>query len=174
MQLRGWLLAALILPLSMQQAHADDPLRHPSIQLFLQICVATHGQPAGVAYEAAKSSFTELPQTETWKYLADRPGKAWRGKVRGATYAIASEPSGLCTVAVHSGEATEVRAAVEAWLPPPESGVSVKKEQVPQTDPGLETTSYELRGGEVHERWILTISTASDSSLRALLTWSGL
>ncbi len=94
--------------------------------------------------------------------------------MQGKAYAVESEPNGVCTLAVHEGDPAEIRAAVEAWLPSPKSGLSVSKQEAPPTDAGLQTTNYEFRGGKVAERWVLTVSSVRESSLRALLSWSRL
>jgi hypothetical protein len=151
----------------------DDPEHNPSMQLFLEACASTYAYEPRVA-EAMKSlSFSELAGTDADKYLLGQPGRAWVGTIDTNRYGVAVQPNGLCTVFVHAGDATQLQSAVEAWLPPEDLGISVKKMDL-TTQPALPTTSYELLGGQVRERWVVTISTDPASPLRAMLSWTRL
>lgn len=107
------------------------------------------------------------------RYLPGKPGKAWRGPDDSMPYAVTVQPNGLCTVFVFAGDVEQLQVDIDRGLPPESSGIKVATEDL-TTSPELKTTSYELHGGEVRERWVITISSNPDSPLRALLSWNRL
>lgn len=143
------------------------------MQLFLQACAIPYAHLELVAKQVKDLGFAELDTFAASTYLGGTSGRVWQGVFQSRHYAIAVRPEQLCTVIAHDGDPRDVKTAVESWLPPPDSGISVKQEIIPS--PGeLETTAYELRGGKVAERWVLTISNSPQSQIRAMLSWSHL
>lgn len=165
------LLIALLLP-GLAGA-ANGPLKDPAIQLFLEACAVTYAHEAAVEKVVAEKGFQEMAGTDALRYLARNPGRAWAGEIDTGRYAVTLQPNGLCTVFVHSGDATQLQAAVEAWLPPAATGVKVTKQDLGASG-SLHTTAYELRGGKVRERWVITLSDEPNSKLRALFSWNAL
>jgi hypothetical protein len=151
----------------------DDPGQHPLIQTFLNACAVTYAHAAGVADFAKANGFDEIRGGDAESYLGGQSGRVWRGQIAGGTYAIALNPNGLCSVVAHQGDAKQVLTAVESWLPPRESGISVTKQTSDARDDKI-TTSYQLRGAEVREQWVVTISSNPASRIRAILSWNRL
>jgi len=164
-------LGALLIPL--MASGAEEPLKDPTIRLFLQICAATYAHTPEVAQVAEEAGLDELPGREAIRFLAGHPGRAWRGAIDARTYAVAVEPNGLCSVFAFTGDAAKLQAAVEASLPPASTGIVVQREDLTMR-PDLKSTSYELRGGKVQERWVVTIATDPAAPLRAILSWNRL
>ena len=164
-------IVALIVP-SLAWA-VDDPKQHASIQLFLKACAITYAHETQVANVMTELGFSEIAEAAADQYLVGRPGRAWRGMIDSNAYGVAIQPNGLCTVFVHAGDATQIQSAVESWLPPASSDITLKTEDL-TTQPGLKTTAYELRGGKVQERWVVTISSGLTPPVRALLSWNRL
>lgn len=151
----------------------DRGSRDPSIQLFLRVCAIPYAHAELVEREIREFGFTEIHGADAEWYLDGAPGRVWAGTIHSKRYAIALHPETLCTVIAHDGDSTEIKAAVKSWLPPPDSGVSVRTEAMPSPE-GLDTTLYELKGGNVQERWIVTTSTDPASPTKAMLSWSRL
>jgi hypothetical protein len=162
-----------ILLLPLQAARAEGPSNDPVIQLFLQACAATYAHAHQVASVATNFGFTEISGADAEQYLAGQSGMAWRGLIESKPYAVTVLTNGLCTVFVHEGDPEQIRSAVESWLPPASLGIVVTREDL-SGSPNTTTISYELRGGKVKERWVVTTSSNPSSSLRAVLSWNRL
>jgi hypothetical protein len=155
-------------------ARAADPAsREPTIQLFLQVCATSYAHAELVETGVRLFGLREVFGESAEFYLRGAQGRVWAGIVESKRFAVALRPEVLCTVIAHDGSGPEIRAAVESWVPPPESGIAVKKDVVP-SPANLESTSYELRGGKVRERWMITISSDPNSHTRAMLSWGPL
>ena len=141
--------------------------------VFLQACAIPYTHLAQVEAEVRDLGFAEVTGDAATRYLGGATGRVWSGTYKARRFVVALRPEILCTVIALDGEAASIKAAVESWLPPSESGVSFKKQTIPAPAP-LETTSYELRGGKVRERWVVTTSSDSASQTRAMLSWSRL
>jgi len=165
------ILAALLAASGVQGA--DGASQEPTIKLFLQACAIPYTHLELVEEEVHDLGFAELHGEAAKAYLGGARGRVWAGKLQSKRYAVALRPEVLCTVIAHDGSSAEIKAGVEAWLPPPNLGVSVKSEVTPVSD-SLETTVYELRGGKLQERWVVTISSDPASETRAMLSWSRL
>lgn len=152
---------------------SEDASQNLAIQLFIQACVVTYAHAPEVESVVAKFGLTEIAGADAQQYLVGQPGRAWRGSVNLDPYAVTLLPNGLCTVFVHAGDTTQIHSAVESWLPPTSSGIAISRENL-SSRPDLTTTAYELRGGQVQERWVITISSDPNSSLRAVLSWNRL
>ena len=152
---------------------ADEGSREPTIQLFLQICAVSYAHTELVEDGVRLFGLRELHGDSAKFYLRTDQGRVWAGTVQSKRFAVALRPAALCTVIAHDGSGPEVKAAVESWMPPPESGIGVKKEVMP-SPANLETVSYELRGGKVRERWLISISSDPASHTRAMLSWAPL
>lgn len=144
-----------------------------TIQFFLRACVSSYAHAEIVESEVKSRGFSELHGTVASKYLDGASGRVWEGTIRSRRFAVALRPEALCSVIALDGSALEIKAAVESWLPPPGSGISVKR-QVTSAPGGIETTVFELRGARVQERWVVTTSTDPASQMRAILSWSRL
>jgi hypothetical protein len=166
------LLVCTCLPVAVVAA-VDDPGADPGVQLFLQACATTYAHPAEVAKVAAKFGLTEVPASDAQQYLMSKRGRAWRGTIKSKAYAVTALDIGLCTVLLYDGDAARIQAGVASWLPPDGAGVAVKRADI-SAPPGLSTVNYELRGGNVQERWVVTISSDPSSKVRAMLSWSRL
>jgi hypothetical protein len=152
---------------------ADEGRDDPTMSLFLQACAIPYTHTQLVETELRKLGFNELQADLAKPYLGGAPGKAWAGLFQARRFIVALRPESLCTVIAFDGDSSAIKAAVESWLPPPESGVTAKK--LPgQAPPGLETATYELRGGKVRERWVVTVSSDPASQTKAMLSWSRL
>jgi hypothetical protein len=154
-------------------ADADNSPEKSAIQVFLQSCAATYAHESEVEKVARELGMVEVPADEKGEYLKGNPGSVWRGSDSSMPYAVAVQPNGLCTVFVFAGDAKEIQKDVEWWLPPESTGIKVTKEELSSSH-DLKTTAYELRGGKVRERWVITISSNPSSELRALLSWNRL
>lgn len=152
---------------------SDDHGQHAPIQLFLKACAITYAHESQVSSALTELGFTELKGVDADQYLLGKPGRAWYGMIESNPYGVALQPNGLCTVFVHVGNASQIQSAVETWLPPASTGISVKKEDL-TAQPGLKTTAYELRGGKVRERWVVSIADDPASPVRALISWNKL
>lgn len=126
-----------------------------------------------VQREIRDLGFREVQGVDASKYLGGASGRVWAGTIQSKRYVVALRPEVLCTVIAHDGNSAEIKAAVKSWLPPPNSGVSVRTETFPSNE-ALETTVYELRGGKVQERWVVTTSSDPSSATKAMLSWSRL
>jgi len=153
----------------------DDPGQHPAVQLFLNACASSYAHLEQVASETAKVGLKELSSSEagSYSYLVGTSGRAWRGNVGNDSYVVALAPERLCCVVVHQGDAKAIFSGLESWLPPKDSGVSIKK-RVSAVRDGTTTTSYQLYGGEVHEQWVITTSSNPASPIRAIISWNRL
>jgi hypothetical protein len=152
---------------------ADEGREDPTMPLFLQACATPYAHSQLVEPEVRKLGFNELQDDLAKRYLGGAPGKAWAGVFQARRFIIALRPESLCTVIAFDGDASAIKAAVESWLPPPESGVAAQR--LPSQAPsGLETTAYELSGGKVRERWVVTVSSDPASQTKAMLSWSRL
>lgn len=165
------LLGACLAP--MQTEGAESALQKSPMSLFLQACAATYAHTSEVERVMKEIGLGEITGTEAQQYLQGNAGKAWRGSDTSTPYAVTVQPNGLCTVFIFAGDADQLQKDLDWWLPPKSTGIKVTIEDL-TTSPELKTTSYELRGGKVRERWVITISSNPNSSLRALLSWSPL
>ena len=168
---RAFILVALLVAAGARGA--DGASQEPTIQLFLQACAIPYTHLALVEMEVRDLGFAELAGGIARQYLGGSPGRAWAGRIQSKRFVVALRPEVLCTVIAHDGTPGDIKAAVESWLPSPSAGVSVTKEVAPSSG-ALETTMYELRGGKVQERWVVTISSEPSSETRAMLSWSRL
>jgi len=165
------LLAALLA--SSGTSGAEKASLEPTIQLFLQACATSYAHAELVESGVRSFGLREISGDAASGYLGGASGRVWAGLVESKRFVVALRPEVLCSVVAHDGSGAEIKAAVESWLPPSSSGISVKKDLLP-SPANLETTSYELRGGKVRERWLVTISSDPDSSTRAMLSWGPL
>lgn len=152
---------------------ADEGRDDPTMPLFLQACAIPYTHIQLVEAEVRKLGFNELQDDLAKRYLGGAPGKAWAGLFQTRRFIVALRPEALCTVIAFDGDASAIKSAVESWLPPPESGVTATK-QPGQASGDLETATYELRGGKVRERWVVTVSRDPNSQTKAMLSWSRL
>jgi len=165
---------ALLFLALLSQAQADDaPQELTPAQVFLQVCATTYGRTAQVEALVQRLSLNQLPESEAEEFLDGKSGKAWSGSIGGNVYTVVSEQSGLCSLFVFSGDPADIRASVASWLPPESTGITVSEEALPSPS-HLETIAYELRGGKVSERWVITTPTEASSSLKGILSWSRL
>jgi hypothetical protein len=156
------------------RAYADDDASGEStIELFLRICAIPYAHLELVEREVKSLGFTELQGIDASSYLDGASGRVWTGAIESRRCTIAVRPEVLCTLAAHDGDATAIKAAVESWLPPDGSGITVTRDAIPSPGP-LETAVFELRGGKVRERWLITTSSDPASEIRALLSWNPL
>ena len=164
-------LCALLTPLA--SIGEDNSTNKSPIKLFLQVCAATYAHASQVDKAAIDIGLNEITGNEAKQYLMNNPGKVWKGLDNSLPYAVTLMPNGLCTVLVYKGDAEDIQKSVDWWLPPEATGIVVKKEEIP-SPLNLTTTAYELRGGKVNERWVITISSDPNSQLRAMLSWNKL
>lgn len=150
---------------------SDDPGKDYAIQLFLQACVSSYSHAAQVAAEARKMDLSEVKGDAAARYLNGQSGRVWYGENDSGVFAVSLLGNGLCTVFVHEGDGARIRAGFESWLPPSGSGISVSKENI-QSPPGVVTTAFTMRGGKVNEQWILTVASAPEAPLRAIMSYA--
>ncbi|MCL4781274.1 MAG: hypothetical protein KJ049_13870 [Gammaproteobacteria bacterium] len=150
---------------------ADDPGKDFSIQLFLQACVSSYSHASQVAAQSKAMGLAEIKGDAAASYLSGKSGRVWFGQNESGAFAVSLLREGLCSVFVHKGDGERIRAGFESWLPPPDSGITVASENI-QSPPGLTTTAYTLRGGKVKEQWVLTIASAPESQLRAIMSYA--
>jgi hypothetical protein len=150
------------------------PSNVPFVKVFLTACVTSYAKPAAVAEQAQLLGLTEIEGAVADSYLTGRAGKAWQGQIEQNIYAITLLADGSCSVFAQEGDAKQLREAVESWLPPAESGISIAREQVAAPQ-GLQSFRYVLHGGNVHEEWTLTVCMVDlPNPLRAIVTYRGL
>ncbi len=160
----------LIAPLAFAEEKGSED---PSVQLFLQTCAATYAHEHLVEIAVARFGLAEIKDADADQYLAGHSGRAWRGIIASHPYAVSLLSNGLCSVFVHEGEPAQIIAAVESWLPPASVAITVTKEPIP-SPPNVTTMSYEMRGGKVQERWVISSSGDPASWIKAILSWSRL
>ncbi len=151
-------------------AAADDPGKDFPIQLFLQGCVSSYARESEVASQSMRMGLTEIKGEAASKYLNNQLGRVWRGVVDAKEYAVAFLQNRTCTVFVHNGNGARIRAGVESWLPPADTGIEVTRTNL-QAPAGLTSVAYFMRGGKINEQWVLTIASSPDASLRAMITY---
>jgi hypothetical protein len=150
------------------------PSKDPFVQAFLTACVASYSEPAAVAKEAKHLRYEEVTGEAANRYLSGHPGRVWVRREPTNAYAISLLTDGSCSVFVQEGDAEHLQAAVESWLPPPQSRIAVAKEQLAAPE-GLRTFRYTMRGGKVREEWTLTLCVMNlRDPLRAIITYRGL
>lgn len=152
---------------------AESGISAPTMELFLQACAIPYTHAVLVEKEMQLVGFNEIAGTAASGYLAGIPGRVWLGTFKSRRYAIALYPEVGCSVIAHDGTAAEIRAEVQSWLPPPNIGIKLTTHILPPQG-SLETTNYEMRGGKMQERWVVTVSTDPASQIRAILSWSRL
>ncbi|MGY1426501.1 NMCC_0638 family (lipo)protein [Lysobacter sp. A289] len=166
-------IAAVSLSVLTHSAHAS-PSTDPFVKIFLSACVVSHAQPAAVSEEAQRLGLKEIEDEVADRYLVELPGRAWRGDVDGNTYAVAVRFDGSCSVFVQEGNVEQLQEAIESWLPPAGSGISIARDQ-PSAPQGLQSFRYVMQGRRVHEEWLLTVSHVDlPLPLRAIVTYRGL
>jgi hypothetical protein len=165
------LVSCIALLISSSAVAGDSPSKVFPVQLFLQACVSSYAQVDAVSSRSKKMSLSEITGDPATKYLKGRSGRVWYGQNVSGAYAVSLLDNGLCSVFVHAGDAAQLRSAFESWLPPEETGITVAKEAIPAS-PGLTSTSYMLRGGNVRETWVLTVASAPEVALRAVMSYA--
>lgn len=149
---------------------ADDPGKDFPIQLFLQGCVSSYARESEVAAQSIRMGLAEVKGEAASKYLNHQPGRVWRGVVDAKEYAVALVQNRICTVFIHNGNGARIRAGVESWLPPTDSGIVVTRKDL-EAPAGLTSVAYLMRGGKIKEQWVLTVASATDTPLRAMITY---
>jgi len=157
---------------SVTSASDDAGMDYP-IQLFLRACVSSYSHTEQVAAEAQKMGLDEISGDAASNYLNGRSGRVWYGKNESGAVAVSLLSNGLCTVFMHNGDEERIRAGVESWLPPVGLGIHVSRENL-ASPKGLTTTAFTMTGGKVREQWVLTIASAPESPLRAMLSYRSL
>jgi hypothetical protein len=153
-------------------ALADDPGGDFSVQLFLKTCVTSFAYAPKVALEAQAMGLDELTGNKADKYLGGQHGRVWYVENNSGAFALTLLRAGLCTVIVHDGDGERIRAGFESWLPPSDSGITVKTEDI-SSQPGLTSTSYTIHGGKINEMWTLSVSSIPESRIRAIMSYEG-
>jgi hypothetical protein len=143
------------------------------MELFLTACAVSYAHEELLLPEMRTRGFRELPTDTAKRYLGGYEGRAWAGTVRAKRFVVALMPDKGCTVIAHDGEIGQIKAAVESWVPSASTGISTKIERGAPRGM-VQTTGYELRGGNVRERWVVTVSSDPASEIKALLSWSPL
>lgn len=156
-------------------AVADDTeVQEPATELFFTACADSYTHEQLLVPQMRERGFTELPAEEAARYLGGMEGRAWDGVLRAKRLVVALMPERGCTVIVHDGDPKEILAALELWRAAAEAaGIATKTESGPAKD-YLRTTYFELRGGKVSERWVVTVSEDPSSAVKAMLSWSRL
>ena len=114
----------------------------------------------------------ELKGDKAGKYLGGQQGRVWYGENKSGGFALTLLHAGLCTVVVHNGDGDRIRTGFESWLPPSDSGITVKTEDI-SSQPGLTSTSYTIHGGKINEMWTLSVSSIPESRIRAIMSYEG-
>ena len=153
-------------------AFAGDPGEDFSIQLFLKACVTSFAYAPKVALEAQAMGLDEIEGDKAAKYLGGQLGRVWYVENNSGAFALTLLNAGLCTVIVHNGDGKRIRAGFESWLPPSDSGITVKTEDI-SSQPGLTSTSYTIHGGKINEMWTLSVSSITESQIRAIMSYEG-
>jgi hypothetical protein len=140
------------------------------VQLFLQICATSYGDARAVEAQAERFGMTELPEDLARGYLVGNSGRAWYLEKPGEAFAVTFLDAKLCTLFIHQGDTGRIKASLEAWLPPENSGITYKVTSVPVRG-GLESTQYLLQYPDGQEQWILTVNTEQESAVRAVISY---
>jgi hypothetical protein len=142
------------------------------VQLYMNTCVAGHGQAEAVASLALKMGLEKAPVEQSKHYLLGSIGTAWYTKNDQGEFGIATMEKGLCSVFIHQGNPETLQASLESWLPPESTGFSHTKELVSQSGI-LTTTAYKIfRGTELMEQWVITVSSLPESRLAAIISYN--
>ena len=150
----------------------DDPGKDFPMRLILQACVSTYAHASRVAAQSRQMGLAEITGDSAARYLSGHAGRVWSGENDSGAFAVSLLRGGACTVFVHKGDAERIRQGFESWLPPADSGITIAREHL-QSPPGLTSTAYTMRGGKVREMWVLTIASAPDSPMRAIISYHG-
>lgn len=143
------------------------------IQIFMKTCVSGRANPIAVAYHAQEMGFSPAEEELAQKYAAGKKGSfAWQLQSDEGMFGLGVTENTLCSVFVHQGDPEKLRASMEAWLPPENSGFSYEKEFVSHAGP-LSTTVYRLfRSGQLIEQWVITTSSEPNGELVAIMSYN--
>ncbi len=163
-----------IAPFSFAAEEDDEGLelrKSYPIQIYMGTCVVGRGNPNAVESQAKEMGFKKAPKGIAQSYLKEQEGMAWFTENEHGRFGIATLNNGLCSVFLHQGNPQQLQASMEAWLPPPNSGFTYKKELVSKSE-YLATTSYQIyRGSSLMEQWVITVSNQPNSSLVAIMSY---
>jgi len=168
--------AALALPGSAGYAAQDDngPALEKSypVQLFMDTCVAGHGQAEAVASLAMKMGLEKAPEEMSKHYLLGSKGAAWYTKNEHGQFGLAALDKGVCSVFIHQGDPETLQASLEAGLPGESTGLSHTRELVSQSG-FLTTTAYKIfQGKKFREQWVISVSSLPESRLIAIISYN--
>ena len=140
------------------------------IQLFMNICVISRGDRTVIANRSKKFRLTEAPPNVASRYLSGHKGKVWGMKNEYGFFVVSSLSNGLCSVFIHRGNTGQLKASMESWLLPKNTGITYTKDSINKK--GLNTTTYKIfRGSQALEQWVITIPKNINGNLKAIMSY---
>jgi len=144
----------------------------PVVALFDAVCVQTRGLPTLVATAARQQGLVPAAADSSLRYLRGRDGQVWETMGQ-ATMAVAVTHEGLCSTFTRSGDGQRISTDLRGLISTAGTSGDARVVEEPQNSaPGIETTAFQIyRAERLDASWVMTVASAPDAGMRAMLTF---